>query len=186
MANIKKETLTLVYELSIDLDTGEIVGSKLINKETKSLRKKDNETEPKLYLEDNKYRLNTAAVELMGVDSNSKLVIQYEQGSNGDYPIIELSESGNKVTKSNTVACRGRSHEQLAKYGKEFTLVPHPNKPGVFILTSESVDSNKLNGDNNVKIEEEDEDIPFDLDIKDLISDEDANITEIDSNFFKL
>lgn len=202
---IKKETFTvrLTYEMSVNIDTGEILETRLINRDidnsdfkgTRSSKKKviqDEDKDPKLILEDNKYRLNTAAVELMGLNENSKLNIRYEQGKNGDIPLLGTDEafgvkSGNRITKSNTVACRGSKNEELAKYGKEFILVPHPNKPGIFILTSETVGPEQLIGDNNVSIEGgESDDLPFDLDIKDLVEDEDVNTTEIDSNFFKL
>lgn len=202
---IKKETFTvrLTYEMSVNIDTGEILETRLINRDidnsdlkaTKSSRKKivqDEDKDPKLILEDNKYRLNTTAVELMGLNENSKLNIRYEQGKNGDIPLLGTDEafgvkSGNRITKSNTVACRGSKNEELAKYGKEFILVPHPNKPGIFILSSGNVGPEQLIGDNNVSIEGgESDDLPFDLDIKDLVEDEDVNTTEIDSNFFKL
>lgn len=201
---IKKEVfaITLTYEMVVNTDTGEILETRLIDrsvnnsdiKPARSPRRvvQDEDKEPKLILEDNKYRLNNAAVELMGLDADSKLNIRYEQGKGGDVPVIGTSvafgiSSGNKLTKSNTVACRGHNREELIKYGEEFTLVPHPNKPGLFILTSESVRSEQLIGDDNISIEGgEDEDIPFDLDVKELVDDEDANITEIDSNFFKL
>ena len=192
---IKKETFTvkLTYEMSVNTDTGEILETRLTVKP--SAKKKvvqDEDKEPKLILEDNKYRLNNAAVELMGLDTDSKLNIRYEQGKGGDVPVIGTSvafgiSSGNKLTKSNTVACRGHNREELVKYGEEFILVPHPSKPGLFILTSESVKPEQLIGDDNVSVEGgEDEDLPFDLDVKELVDDEDANITEIDSNFFKL
>ena len=185
---IKKETFTvkLTYEMSVNTDTGEILETRLIdrsidNSDLKavkpSAKKKvvqDEDKEPKLILEDNKYRLNNAAVELMGLDTDSKLNIRYEQGKGGDVPVIGTSiafgiSSGNKLTKSNTVACRGHNREELAKYGEEFILVPHPSKPGLFILTSESVKPEQLIGDDNVSVEGgEDEDLPFDLDVKEL------------------
>ena len=196
---IKKETFTvkLTYEMSVNTDTGEILETRLVdrsidNSDLKAVKpstkkKVIEDKEPKLYLEENKYRLNSAAIELMGLDTDSKLNIRYEQGKGGDVPVIGTSvafgiSSGNKLTKSNTVACRGHNREELVKYGEEFTLVPHPSKPGLFILTSESVKPEQLIGDDNVSVE----DLPFDLSLKDLVEDEDTNITEIDSNFFKL
>ena len=191
---IKKETFTvrLTYEMSVNTDTGEILETRLIdrsidNSDLKTVKpsakkKVVEDKEPKLYLEENKYRLNSAAIELMGLNSDSKLSIKYVQGNSGDVPVICTDNHGNKITKSNTVACRGNKNTELAKYGEEFTLVPHPSKPGLFILTSESVKSEQLIGDDNVNIE----DSPFDLSLKDLVEDEDTNITEIDSNFFKL
>lgn len=202
---IKKETFVIkfTYEMSVNTDTGEILETKLIDrsidnsdlKHTKTTNNKkviqDEDKEPKLILEDNKYRLNNAAIELMGLNTDSKLNIRYEQGNNGDVPIIGTStafgiSSGNKLTKSNTVACRGHNREELIKYGEEFILVPHPNKPGLFILTSTSSKTEQLIGDDNINIEgNEDKDLPFDLDIEELIDDKDSNITEIDPHFFK-
>ena len=126
----------------------------------------DEDKEPKLILEDNKYRLNNAAVELMGLDTDSKLNIRYEQGKGGDVPVIGTSvafgiSSGNKLTKSNTVACRGHNREELVKYGEEFILVPI-QVPRVIYTTSESVKPEQLIGDDNVSVEGgEDEDLPL-------------------------
>ena len=201
---IKKEifTVTLTYEMAVNIDTGEILETRLIDrsvnnsdiKPVKSPRKvvqDDGDKEPKLVLEENKYRLNNAAVTLMGLDENSKLVIKYEESKPGSVPVIGTNtafgiSSGNKLTKSNTVACRGSNHDELSKHGTEFILVPHPNKDGLFILTSGDKDI-KLIGDENVKVDEEEvNDIPFGLDMEGLVDDKDANITEVDSNFFQL
>lgn len=68
-------------------------------------------------------------------------------------------------------------HQELSKYGTTFTLVPHNEKPGRFILD---------NGDN---IEESEDEIveevgdELDFDIQSLIDDKDA--TEIESSMFK-
>lgn len=199
---IKKEVfaITLTYEMVVNTDTGEILETRLIDrsvnnsdiKPAKSPRKvvqDDGDKEPKLVLEENKYRLNNAAVTLMGLDENSKLVIKYEESKSGSIPVIGTNtafgiSSGNKLTKSNTVACRGSNHDELSKHGTEFILVPHPNKDGLFILTSGDI---KLIGDENVKVDEEEvNDIPFGLDMEGLVDDKDANITEVDSNFFQL
>ena len=195
---IKKETfiVKLTYEMSVNTDTGEILETRLINRDIdnsdlkaikpSAKKKVVEDKEPKLILEDNKYRLNNAAVELMGLSPDSKLSIKYTQGNKGDIPVICIDDHGNKITKSNTVACRGNKNAELAKYGEEFILVPHPSKPGLFMLTSESVKPEQLIGDDNVSVGGKDEDLHFDLDVKEFLDDEDANITEIDSNFFKL
>lgn len=202
MDTIKKETFTisLTYEMSVNIDTGEILETKLIDRsvsksDLKTPKKKtvqDDGEEPKLILEENKYRLTNAAVSLMKLNEDSKLVIKYEDSKSGSIPIIGTNtafgiSSGNKLTKSNTVACRGGNREELAKHGTEFTLVPHPNKDGLFILHSGEKPIDQLIKDDNVKVEgDEGENIPFDLDLSELVDDQDANITEVDSNFFKL
>lgn len=169
---------TFTYEVSINTETGEILKTKLINS-LKDERIVDNSEDPKLYLEDNKYRLNDSAISLF--DTNSKLVIRYEQTDNGDIPIIGNSESfgikeGNKITKSNTVSFRGSKNDELAKYGNEFTLIPHSIRPNIFILKSDKQEDIKQ-GDENVNIE----DTIFNLDFEDIVDNEDIN-----SDFFQL
>lgn len=195
-----KETfiLSLTYEMSVDTETGEVLETKLIdrsvNKPVKAMKAtaseavQDNDKEPKLYLEDNKCRLNSKAVSLMGISPGDKLDIKYDEGKNGSVPIIGTDEAfgtkgGNKLTKSNTIACRGSKNEELSKYGKEFVLAVHPSKAGLFILTSEEVAVDQLVGDDNVNV-----DTPegIDLDLEGLVDDKDANVSSIDTNFFKL
>ena len=195
-----KETfiLSLTYEMSVDTETGEVLETKLIdrsvNKPVKAMKAtaseavQDNDKEPKLYLEDNKCRLNSKAVSLMGISPGDKLDIKYDDGKNGSIPIIGTDEAfgtkgGNKLTKSNTIACRGSKNEELSKYGKEFVLAIHPSKAGLFVLTSEEVAVDQLVGDDNVNI-----DTPegIDLNLEGLVDDEDANVSSIDTNFFKL
>lgn len=194
-----KETfiLSLTYEMSVDTETGEVLETKLIdrsvNKPVKAMKAtaneavQDDDKEPKLYLEDNKCRLNSKAVSLMGISPGDKLDIKYD-GKNGSVPIIGTDEAfgtkgGNKLTKSNTIACRGSKNEELSKYGKEFVLAIHPSKAGLFVLTSEEVAVDQLVGDDNVNI-----DTPegIDLNLEGLVDDKDANVSSIDTNFFKL
>lgn len=195
-----KETfiLSLTYEMSVDTETGEVLETKLIdrsvNKPVKAMKAtaneavQDNDKEPKLYLEDNKCRLNSKAISLMGISPGDKLDIKYDDGKNGSVPIIGTDEAfgtkgGNKLTKSNTMACRGSKNEELSKYGKEFVLAVHPSKSGLFVLTSEEVAVDQLVGDDNVNI-----DTPegIDLNLEGLVDDKDANVSSIDTNFFKL
>ena len=195
-----KETfiLSLTYEMSVDTETGEVLETKLIdrsvNKPVKAMKVtaneavQDDDKEPKLYLEDNKCRLNSKAVSLMGISPGDKLDIKYDDGKNGSIPIIGTDEAfgtkgGNKLTKSNTIACRGSKNEELSKYGKEFVLAVHPSKAGLFVLTFEEEAVDQLVGDDNVNV-----DTPegIDLDLEGLVDDKDANVSSIDTNFFKL
>lgn len=195
-----KETfiLSLTYEMSVDTETGEVLETKLIdrsvNKPVKAMKAtaseavQDNDKEPKLYLEDNKCRLNSKAISLMGISPGDKLDIKYDEGKNGSVPVIGTDEAfgtkgGNKLTKSNTIACRGSKNEELSKYGKEFVLAVHPSKAGLFVLTSEEVAVDQLVGDDNVNIDNPE---GIDLNLEGLVDDEDANVSSIDTNFFKL
>lgn len=98
-----KETfiLSLTYEMSVDTETGEILETKLIdrnvNKPVKAMKTIQKETiqdeEPKLYLEDNKCKLNSAAVALMGISPGDKLDIKYDEGKNGSIPILGTDDA---------------------------------------------------------------------------------------------
>lgn len=201
---IIKETfiLTLTYEMSVNTDTGEVLETRLIDRnvnkpETKSPKSTSKKTvvednEPKLYLEDNKFRLNSAALDLMKISSETgvKLDIKYEDNGGRAIPILGTDEvfgtkGGNKLTKTSTVAFRGIKNEELSKYGNEFLLVPHKSKSGLFVLSSGKEVQEEIK-DKTISVDEEDTDLPFDLDLATIAEDKDADITEIDSNFFNL
>lgn len=181
-------TITLKYRMSIDIDTGEILSTELISKDTtnKPRKKEDKEvveeSKPLLTLEDNKYRLNTSALKLMGITSGDKLDIKYEKFGQVMRPVIGTDESfgtksGNQLTKSNTVAYRGVKHSELSKYGTEFILEPHNTKSDLFILMSE-IEQKVPQGDENVNLE----DTSFNL--EEFLEDTDTQVTEINSDFF--
>lgn len=189
---VEEFTITLKYQVTVDTETGEMT-TKCIKRtvdktnfevsEKKTTKKKvvEDNSSPQLTLEDNKYRLNTAAIELMGVSAESKIDIKYEKQGKSMIPVIGTDEAfgtrgGNKLTKSNTVACRGSKHEELVKYGNIFQIIPHDSKAGLFILKGDAqIDT--LDGDENVSIDEE-------IDISQLIDDKD--VEEINSFDFTL
>lgn len=191
---VEEFTITLKYQVTVDTETGEMT-TKCIKRtvdktnfevsEKKTAKKKvvEDNSSPQLTLEDNKYRLNTAAIELMGVSAESKIDIKYEKQGKSMIPVIGTDEAfgtrgGNRLSKSNTVACRGSKHEELVKYGNVFQIIPHDSKAGLFILKGDAqVDT--LDGDDNVSIDEE-------IDISQLIDDKDNNIEEINSFDFTL
>lgn len=193
--------MKLKFELTIDtesgdfsvinIETGEIksVTFKEAKKVTKKVKKEESSS-PKLVLEDNKYCLNSAAVELMGVTPDNKLDIKYEKNGSTMVPVIGTDEAfgtkgGNKLTKSNTVACRGSKNEELSKYGRVFSLTPHTTKEGLFVLTGDTTPAVTPVGDENISISESDENLPLDVDFSSLIDDKDANVEEIDSSLFQ-
>ena len=193
----------LDYEVTVDPETGEIQ-TRLVNKSIDKAKfksvnapvkkkvskiKKEESNEPQLVLEDNKYCLNTAAVELMGITTDDKIDIKYEKRGKNMIPVIGSdsvfgTKQGCKLTKSNTVSCRGSKNEELAKYGSIFELTPHETKQGLFILKGNN--GPEIIEESEIKIDEEDENLPLDVDLSELIEDEDSNLTEIDSNFFVL
>lgn len=185
---LEEFTVTLTYNVVVDTDTGEITStlkSKKIDKtnfqvaKEKPSVKKSESNEPQLILEDNKYTFNSAAIELTHFVQGDKIDIQYQKKDNVIIPIIGLDSSfgtknGCKLTKSNTVSCKGSKHDALAEYGTVFSIIAHPDKSGLYILTGDKV-----------KEEEEkfdiEEDLPLDADISDLV---DEDITEIDPSIF--
>lgn len=185
----EKFILTLSYEMSVDTSTGEILETKLLDKKVdkpskdKPKIKEDNSTEPILTLESSKFSLNSSAIKLMNLSAGDKIDIKYEDGKDGKFPVIGVDEAfgtrgGNKLTGSNTVAFRGNKNTELAKYGTEFKITPHPSKSGLFILSSGNIPTPSTNGDENVNVED------FNLDLDNI--EEDTDITEIDASFFKL
>jgi len=186
---IAKHQFTITYEASVNTDTGEILETKIVSKspmkEKKTKKVEDDGNKPTLYLEENKYRLNSAAIQLMGIEAGDKLDIKYEESKNGITPIIGSDEAfgthgGNKISSNNTVIYRGKKMEELSKFGNEFGVVTHPNKEGLFMLTSDNIVVIEKKGDENIQLDEED----VDLNLEELIDDKDAQISEIDSNFF--
>lgn len=197
-------TIHLEYEMTVDPETGEILNTELIKKYSESepkktasspkavKPKKGESPDPQLILEDNKYCLNTAAVNLMGVGPDDKLEIKYEQRSFGRQPVIGTDEvfgtkGGNKLTKSNTVACRGSKHDELSRYGDVFDIKPHETKEGLFLLIGNHPVAEESSGDDNVTVTNIDEELPVDVDLSSLVDDtEDTKIEEIDSSYFQL
>jgi hypothetical protein len=65
--------------------------------------------------------------------ATDRIAINYERKEGLTFPVIGIStafggkESGNKLTKSNTVACRGNSNTTLAEFGSRFTIEPYGN-----------------------------------------------------------
>ena len=179
-----KEKLVITYELSIDTDTGEILSTKIMSKDHSTSKKAtiadDGEDTPKLYLEENKYRLNNAAITLLGVEVGDEIDIAYKDFEGVLLPVIAASSvsgnKGNKLTKSKTVAYRGVKNEQLSKYGTEFEF--KPLQEGIFRL------------DSGKEIEvPKDENLQKNLleDLSDLASvDVDNEVVEVDSSIFKL
>ena len=192
MMKLYKVTVTNEW---LDEETGEIIKETRELKEdsvkkpraTSSSKSKIQENpNPILTLEENKYVLTTGAVELLGVEAGDKIDIKFQKVGKQTIPVIGSDEvfgtkGGNKLTKTNTVSCRGKANDELSAFGTEFTLEEHPNKKGLFILR----------GENTPKVTpepapepEEDEDLSVDL--VDDEEEESVEISEDDFNFDEL
>jgi hypothetical protein len=188
----------ITFQVSVDTTTGEIsvvnvetgeVKEVKAKKTTSKKKKEEESSEPQLILEDNKYCLNTAAVELLGVEPDDRLCIKYKKIGKAAVPVIGTEEvfktkGGNKLTKTNTVSCRGKANEELATYGTVFTLSENPDGSGTFILTGDKAPETPVVHDEAV--DTEDEDIRKDLEeIGDSIStdsEEPVDEEEVDSD----
>lgn len=156
-------------------------------KELKSEIYKDKVTvvdnsKPEIQLDDNRYFINTAAMDLLGVAVGDRIDIRYKIVDGVDVPLIGSATSwgdqlGNKITKSQTVSCRGSSNSQLSKFGRVFEL--EETNDGLFKLVSkDKVVKNEIVEDKNIEVPVSD-DLVNDL-IEDGNVEEDYNIADID------
>ena len=148
-------------------------------------------------LEDNKICLNQCAAQLLKVEPDDRIAVQYNKIGNRMIPLIGSIESfgitsGNKLTKGLTVSFRGNANVELSKYGTRFTLEEIKGKQNVYILIGETEISTSENSedDNIITISDlAEKDLPLDtnLDIldEDIILDENT-IDLIDPSTFKL
>lgn len=160
----------LTFQITVDTATGEV---EVVNTETGEVKevktkkttskksKKEESSEPQLTLEENKYCLNQAAVDLLGVEPEDRLCIKYKKIGKKAVPVIGTEEvfktkGGNKLTKTNTVSCRGKANEELSTYGTVFTLTENPDGTGTFILTGDKAPETPVVADEAVDIEDED------------------------------
>ncbi len=195
------ELIKVLLTLEVDTETGE---TKCINREiinddletekttkkstsTKKSSKKGESTTPQVTLESNKYILNSAAVELLGVEPEDRLDIKYEKQGKKMVPVIGTNESfgtkgGNKLTKGMSVSCRGKANEELSQHGDVFEVIPHPSKDGLFILKGNAELVEEIVDEN---VEVSDEELPTDLSIDDL-AEGDLDVKEISAFDFKL
>ena len=104
-----------------------------VKKSSKSKLKDDGSTEPIITLEENKLVLNSKAAEVLEAEWEDRISIIYQEHNNKLVPVIGKDEvfqckGGNKLTKSKTIACRGKANEKLSEHGSEFKLIPIGDK----------------------------------------------------------
>ena len=132
---------------------------------TRTKKPKDDDPTPKITLLEGKWQMNNACVELTGFEPEMKLDVKFEKKGRITTPVLcQDDKSGNRLTKTYTVSCRGSRHDNLAEYGDIFVVEPYEGKDGYF----------KLKGN----IEKEDDII----DVPEEITDPDES-EEIDSDY---
>ena len=200
--------IKMLIVFDFDPETGEYtpVSREILNEGETGAKKTTSETpkkgkgkstlpdskEPLIVLEDNKYILNEAAAEALGVSPDDRIDIKYEKHGKLLKPVIGSNEAfgtkgGNKLTNSLTVSCRGKANETLSEYGSQFTLIPHAHKDGLFMLIGDSMPEESEVVDDKIDVNEVDEepseDIPLDIQLANMVQDdsvEEDTITKFD------
>lgn len=190
----------VMFTYEQDDETGEVkvINREVINDDLPKAKKKtstpkkskaDENPEPELILEDNKYSLNTAAIELLGVEADDRIDIKFEKRDKVRVPVIGCNtafgtQGGNRLTKSNTVSYRGKNHEALEAYGTVFSF-KETDKEGIFeLIGNKPIPEEKE--DENVKIvDEEVEEIGRPEDLIGIVDGDatEVNADDIDFNF---
>lgn len=140
--NINSAKLTIEI---VDDTTGEIITREATlgdfkevtaKKKATSSKKPKDDGDPvaKVILLDGKIQLNTAAINLTGYEPDMKIDIKFEKKGKKQIPVMMQADSGNRLTKSYTISCRGSKHDNLLEHGDVFELEPYPEKDGYFYL----------------------------------------------------
>lgn len=176
----------MLLTLDFDPATGEYKSLKqeIVKEEVKTRAVKEETSEPQITLDPNKYILNKAAAQLMGVAWEDRLSIKYQKIDGITFPVIGTDEAfgtkgGNKLTKSLSVSCRGKANDMLRQYGDTFTVTTMKGQDDLFVLVG---NAERPEVDNIEVLEDESDNIDLPLDIE--IGDESAK--EIDPLTFEL
>ena len=136
----------------VDKETGEIITREATLGDFKEVKKSssssgtrtrkpkdDGDPNPKATLLEGKIQLNNAAMELTGWEAEMKIDIRFEKKGKQITPImLEDMAKGNRLTKTNTISCRGSKHDNLSEYGSVFEIVPYEGKDGWFKLIGDA------------------------------------------------
>ena len=128
----------------------------------------DSDPNPKITLLDGKVQFNKAAVDLTGFEPDMKIDIKFDKKGKKQIPVMMREEnSGNRLTKSYTISCRGSRHDDLLKYGDVFELEPYPEKDGYFYLKgNKAIEDDIIEVPQEISEPEDDfSDEDFDLDL---------------------
>lgn len=183
--NLEIQSAKLVLSL-VDTETGEILTReatlgdfKEVKKTTSTRTKKPKDEDPvaKLTLLEGKLQMNNAAVQMTGFEPEMKIDIKFEKKGRVTTPVMMQADSGNRLTKTYTISCRGSKHDNLAEYGDVFEVIPYEGKDGHFKLKGnvekeddiidvpeEIVDPEKFNDDEDIN-EDVNDISDFDLDL---------------------
>jgi len=194
------QTFKVLFTYEQDDETGEVkvINREVVNDDLPKPKKKtsapkkskaDENPEPELTLEDNKYCLNTAAVELLGVEAEDRIDIKFEKRDKVRVPVIGCNtafgtQGGNRLTKSNTVSYRGKNHDLLEEYGTVFSF-KETDKEGIFELIGDKPIPEEKEDENVKIVDEEVEEIGRPEDLVGIVDGDatEINADDIDFNF---
>ena len=144
--------LDIIFHYEVNEQTGEItyIGKDEVTVDTASKTSKKTTSKasskadpnPVVTLDSNKLILTQGAIDLLQACEGCRIDIRYKKKNKQSVPVIGTGkafgkeDSGNKITKSNTVSYRGASNEKLAAYGTVFTLEPTEDE-GIFYLVGD-------------------------------------------------
>ena len=173
--NINSAKLTIEI---VDNTTGEIITREATlgdfkevtakKKATSSKKPKDNgDPISKVMLLDGKIQLNNSAINLTGYEPDMKIDIKFEKKGKKQIPVMMQADSGNRLTKSYTISCRGSKHDNLLEHGDVFELEPYPEKDGYFYLKgNKAIEDDIIEVPQEISEPEDDfSDEDFDLDL---------------------
>lgn len=173
--NINSAKLTIEI---VDDTTGEIITREATlgdfkevtaKKKATSSKKPKDDGDPvaKVMLLDGKIQLNTAAINLTGYEPDMKIDIKFEKKGKKQIPVMMQADSGNRLTKSYTISCRGSKHDNLLEHGDIFELEPYPEKDGYFYLKgNKAIEDDIIEVPQEISEPEDDfSDEDFDLDL---------------------
>ena len=140
---MKIQSAKLIVEI-LDETTGELITReatfgdfKEVTKKattTRTKKPKDDDPVAKLTLLEGKVQMNAAAVAMTNFEPEMKIDIKFEKKGRVTTPVMMQADSGNRLTKTYTISCRGSKHDNLAEYGDVFVLEPYEGKEGYFKL----------------------------------------------------
>lgn len=173
--NINSAKLTIEI---VDDTTGEIITREATlgdfkevtaKKKATSSKKPKDDGDPvaKVMLLDGKVQLNNSAINLTGYEPDMKIDIKFEKKGKKQIPVMMQADSGNRLTKSYTISCRGSKHDNLLEHGDVFELEPYSDKDGYFYLKgNKAIEDDIIEVPQEISEPEDDfSDEDFDLDL---------------------
>jgi hypothetical protein len=143
----------MIKQISITFDfnteTEEVSNIKTIGsveKKTRTTKKvtdviEEMASEPIITLDPNKLIFNNKAVAELELEYEDRVVLEWKKEGKSKILVPTIrkdDEAGNKVTKTNTIVCKGKANTILAERGTEFTIVPFGDIEGTWKLVPTS------------------------------------------------